>query len=292
MLVRAYSCPALLSSLVLVFLLLSTAAFTAEAKTALSNRTRIVYLLRRAQPACRPSTSCSPTPLPSSVWFCRHAEAWKNTIAGDADASSPDVDALTPLGFNQAAETAQWLASRPGCCAAVLTAAENRCQQTAAAITAALGLATSATVDANLTSKRPHNQETPEDRAKRGLAAVARFLAATNNDAGDVVVVSHGQLTELMVHFSSGRPLQNADGTLPEAGVGQVIAMRAVVAPAASSPPQQQGSSTAATVEAARTDRGRGSSSAEAAVAGEGRMVTSLVGDYDDGLDENRRVYY
>ena len=129
------------------------------------------------------------------MFMIRHAESFKNTL-GDDD---PTNDRLTPLGESQAEFTARWLKSRPGCCTAVLTAAEVRCQQTAKPILKALGLE-AATVDANLTSKlnlteegtggHGHKRlETPEERAQRGLRSVQAFLAKTHGN-----VVARSQL--------------------------------------------------------------------------------------------------
>ena len=132
---------------------------------------------------------------PRLVYLVRHAEAGKTLGAVPGEDA---FDRLTARGVGQAAELGALLHSREGCCAAVLSAGERRCQQTAAAIASALGVpAAEVRTDGALTCCLPGVSETPAQRAARGLRAVEAFLEATR---GDVVVVSHGTLISLMLH--------------------------------------------------------------------------------------------
>ena len=132
---------------------------------------------------------------PRLVYLVRHAEAGKTLGAVPGEDA---FDRLTTRGVGQAAELGALLHSREGCCAAVLSAGERRCQQTAAAIASALGVpAAEVRTDGALTCCLPGVSETPAQRAARGLRAVEAFLEATR---GDVVVVSHGTLISLMLH--------------------------------------------------------------------------------------------
>ena len=110
-----------------------------------------------------------------------------------AAADDPVYDRLTDKGRSQAL-TVGWrlFAVRPSV-TAVVSAAEARTRDTALAITMVCMLPT-ASVDGALTSKA-YDNETPAERAARGIAAVRRFLDATH---GDVVIVSHGHLINLM----------------------------------------------------------------------------------------------
>lgn len=123
------------------------------------------------------------------VYFVRHGEAFKNTVTGPS-ADDPANDQLTPQGLNQVMAVALRLSRAH--LTAVATAAERRTQQTAVAITLRC-LLPSATVDADLVSKRPN--ESQEQRVQRGLGAVRRFLGSTH---GDVAIVSHGHILNMM----------------------------------------------------------------------------------------------
>ena len=153
-----------------------------------------------APPPSLPPMKKQPPPMPEKagtriIYMIRHAESFKNTLGND----DPENDNLTPLGWQQANFTAHWLSSRPGCCTAVLSAAEYRCLQTSMPILADLNLTNSSLfVDPNMTSKlggaskerSGKLQETPQERAIRGQRAIQAFLSKTH---GDVVIVSHGQ---------------------------------------------------------------------------------------------------
>ena len=177
--------------------------------------------------AAQSSPATTPAPLPTTrlVYLVRHGESYKNT--GGYSKTDPQFDSLTPDGLKEAAATgALLMRSRQGCCTAVLSAGEHRCQQTAAAIASALGVpAAEVRTDGELTSKLPGPVETPAQRAQRGLRAVEAFLAATR---GDVVVVAHGQIIYLMQHWISHEPpVANADGSFPELPPGQLISVQA-----------------------------------------------------------------
>ena len=115
--------------------------------------------------------------------------------------SAADYDYLTQLGRQQAAAMAARLC-RSVSLSAAESAAEQRTKDTAAAIANACRLPTPLPFDANLTSSI--KGETDEARAERGIAAVQRFLAKTK---GDVAVVSHGHIINLMMASINGVPL-------------------------------------------------------------------------------------
>ena len=85
---------------------------------------------------------------------------------------------------------------------AVESAADQRTKDTAAAVASACRLTMPLPFDANLTSSI--KGETIEARAERGITAVQRFLAKTK---GDVAVVSHGHIINLMMASINGVPL-------------------------------------------------------------------------------------
>ena len=114
------------------------------------------------------------------------------------DPQRSDLDRLTELGRQQALNTGRRMSSVP--VNAVISAPEQRCRDTALAITLYRPFPMLASVDGSLTSKA-YETETPQQRASRGVAAVNRFLGATS---GDVMVVSHGHLVELMAAKLTG----------------------------------------------------------------------------------------
>lgn len=153
-----------------------------------------------------------PPPPPRHLYLIRHGEAAKNL---GAKKSSAGYDSLTALGRAQAAAAAARLCgpSWPAPPAAIVSAPEQRCQDTALAVTSACGLAVPA-VDANLTSSRPG--ESPQQRADRALGAVLRFLASTagGGAAGrgiDVSAVAHGHVINLLLYSALGAPTAGAD---------------------------------------------------------------------------------
>jgi broad specificity phosphatase PhoE len=105
---------------------------------------------------------------------------------------------LTDLGRQQALAAGRRLQSVS--VNAVVSAPEQRCRDTALAITLYRPFPMVASVDGSFTSKA-YESETPLQRASRAVAAVNRFLGATT---GDVVVVSHGHLIELMAAKLTG----------------------------------------------------------------------------------------
>ena len=108
---------------------------------------------------------------------------------------------MTDLGRQQALATGRRMSSVP--VNAAISAPEQRCRDTALAITLYRPFPMVASVDGSLTSKA-YETETPQQRASRGIAAVHRFLSATS---GDVVVVSHGHLIEMMAAKLTGAEL-------------------------------------------------------------------------------------
>jgi broad specificity phosphatase PhoE len=118
-------------------------------------------------------------------------------------ADAPGLDQLTAQGRQQAAATGARLSGAS--LTAVISAPEQRCKDTAAAITSRAGLPTAA-VDGALTSKA-YPGESPEARAARGAAAVRAFLGRTR---GDVAVVSHGHLINMLAAALPGAPLSPA----------------------------------------------------------------------------------
>lgn len=135
-----------------------------------------------------------------NVYFVRHGEAGKNKV-DHPDPRDQSLDRLTDLGRQQALNTGGRLA--PMRLTAVISAPEQRCRDTALAITMYSALPP-ASVDGSLTSKA-YDSESAEHRASRGTSAVERFIAAT---LGDVAVVTHGHMIELITSRLLGEKLQ------------------------------------------------------------------------------------
>jgi len=100
---------------------------------------------------------------------------------------------------------------------AVVSAPERRCQDTALAVTI-YNVLPPAHVDSQVTSKISAS-ESNDQRAARGLAAVQSFLGSTS---GDVAVVSHGHLIQLMTLSLQDKWLGGSEATQEIVNAGVV----------------------------------------------------------------------
>jgi broad specificity phosphatase PhoE len=149
-------------------------------------------------PAAAPAEAASPV---LQVYLVRHGQAFSN-LTPKPKMTDQQLDHLTPLGREQAAETGRALAARAP--AAILTSPAGRARETAEEIRQAAGVAAALRVEPRV---RPQGEsETPEQVAARVLEAVR---AARERHRGAVVVVAHSEVIGAFLAVVRGEPAAN-----------------------------------------------------------------------------------
>ena len=139
------------------------------------------------------------------VYLVRHGQAFSN-LSPKPKMSAEELDRLTPLGHEQAAETGRALAARGP--AAILTSPANRARETAEEIRQALG-----TVPVRVEPRvRSQGEAEPAEQvAARVLEAVQSERARHAGRA--VVVIAHSEVIGAFLALVAGQPVANATMT-------------------------------------------------------------------------------
>lgn len=150
-------------------------------------------------PAAAPAEAASPV---LQVYLVRHGQAFSN-LTPKPKMTDQQLDHLTPLGREQAAETGRALAARAP--AAILTSPAGRARETAEEIRQAAGVAAALRVEPRV---RPQGEsETPEQVAARVLEAVRAERERHRGRA--VVVVAHSEVIGAFLAVVRGEPAAN-----------------------------------------------------------------------------------
>jgi broad specificity phosphatase PhoE len=148
--------------------------------------------------AAPPESAPADAPPVLQVYLVRHGQAFSNLLPRPK-MTDAELDRLTPLGREQAAETGRALAARAP--AMILTSPAGRARETAEQIREAAGAAP-LRVERRVRSQE--DQETPEQVAARVREAVR--AARERHRGQSIVVVAHSEVIGAFLKHVQGQP--------------------------------------------------------------------------------------
>jgi broad specificity phosphatase PhoE len=149
--------------------------------------------------AAPPERAPADAPGVLQVYLVRHGQAYSN-LRPPSQMTDAELDRLTPLGKEQAAETGRALAARAP--AAILTSPAGRARETAELIREAAG---AAPVRVERRVRSQEDQERPEQVAARVMEAVQ--AERQRHRGQSIVVVAHSEVIGAFLKHVQGQPV-------------------------------------------------------------------------------------